>query len=160
LINEDREESLHESLVKCYVDTISAGEETEAARNSLNVFIRCDTTRLDLNTVLELFNSNGLVECLTLDFIPEQCVILGRLGRHDTAINIFLHTLDRRIDLAESYCNEHYNPSVSPSVYSILFAELFVYKEDGSITLNDILTFAVKHAQYLGIKEVSFHCFM
>jgi hypothetical protein len=68
VINEDGEESLHESLVKCYVDIISAAVgDCEAARISMNSFIRNDSTRLDLNTVLGYFDSDGIFVCLIGD---------------------------------------------------------------------------------------------
>jgi hypothetical protein len=88
------------------------------------------------------------------EFILERCVIFGRLGRHNEAIATFLHKLDRRIDLAEEYCLLHYEPAATLSVYSILFAELLVYMEQGSMTIQDILEFAVKNAQFVEMKEV------
>jgi hypothetical protein len=84
----------------------------------------------------------------------ERCVILGKLERHSEAIKIFLHKLNRRIDFAEEYCSENYDLVAPRSVYSILFAELLEFKDQGSMSLEDTLIFVVKHAQFLEIKEV------
>jgi hypothetical protein len=66
LIHDEGEESFHDNLVKCYVDSISAGGKyIEISRSSLNAFIRSESARLELVEVLSYFESDGTLDSLT-----------------------------------------------------------------------------------------------
>lgn len=59
------------------------------------------------------------------DLYEERAVLLGRLGRHDQALAIYLHVLGDR-ERALAYCQQHYN-ALQPehsSIYLSLYTQL------------------------------------
>ncbi|XP_037087090.1 vam6/Vps39-like protein [Pollicipes pollicipes] len=58
-------------------------------------------------------------------FFEERAILLGRLGRHEQALTIYVHIL-REPEKALEYCREHYNPDrpADAKVYLSLLVQL------------------------------------
>ena len=50
----------------------------------------------------------SLIFCFFLALYEERAILLGRIARHDRALNIYVHKLND-FEMAEQYCDKHYN---------------------------------------------------
>ncbi|XP_003741565.1 vam6/Vps39-like protein [Galendromus occidentalis] len=91
-----------------------AGEAATALRQKLLVFLRT-SERYTVNKFPQYFLDDKLyLEC---------AIVMGKLGRHQDALTIYIHVL-RDLDLAEQYCLEHYlqHKTVDREVFLILLS--------------------------------------
>ncbi|XP_026160384.1 vam6/Vps39-like protein isoform X1 [Mastacembelus armatus] len=99
-------------LMKMYLNSLPEGVPAVAAgkeegelgeyRNKLLSFLDISTS-YEPSTLIVDFPFDGLLE--------ERALLLGRMGKHEQALFIYVHVLkDTR--MAEEYCHRHYNSSV------------------------------------------------
>ena len=100
---EDKNPLFHNTLIHFYKEK-AVSDDTSAphARKKLSDFLQ-KSRHYTPDTILMNFPTNTLLE--------ERSVILGRLGRHEQALGIFVRVLGD-IDRAVTYCNSVYDRNV------------------------------------------------
>ncbi|KAJ1537205.1 Vam6/Vps39-like protein, partial [Nowakowskiella sp. JEL0078] len=131
----DQEPEFHDRLILNYVAKIVAladsvdslataippklpgVEDTEIIilRRMLLAFMD-ESMAYKISSVFPLFPEEGLYE--------ERCVLLNRLGRHEEALHILVFKLHRP-DLAETYCQRHYNLETEASNVFVILLRFF-----------------------------------
>lgn len=101
-----------QSLMKAYLNSLPEGVQAVAAgqepwtlgefRHKLLTFLE-ESSSYEPERLISNFPFDGLLE--------ERALLLGRMGKHEQALFIYVHILkDTR--MAEEYCRRHYNSSV------------------------------------------------
>ncbi|KAN0132921.1 hypothetical protein V8E53_009286 [Lactarius tabidus] len=135
LIEECHEESsiYHDRLAELYlkmtIDAKKAGDEEsrKAAHGKLLLFV--DTTaHYRVDRLLGMLPSDDLFET--------RAILLGRLGRHDSALEIYVYRL-RDYDKAERYCKRIHQPETETR--NIFFTLLRIYLRPLVRTTDDLL---------------------
>ncbi|KAH9177407.1 hypothetical protein EDB89DRAFT_1542390 [Lactarius sanguifluus] len=135
LIEERHEESsiYHDRLAELYlkmtIDTKKAGDEEsrKAAYGKLLLFVD-NTTHYRVDRLLGMLPSDDLFET--------RAILLGRLGRHDSALEIYVYRL-RDYDKAERYCKRIHQPDTETR--NIFFTLLRIYLRPLVRTTDDLL---------------------
>jgi len=135
LIEERHEESAiyHDRLAELYlrmtVDAKKAGDEEsrKAAYEKLLLFVD-STTHYRVDRLLGVLPSDDLFET--------RAILLGRLGRHDSALEIYVYRL-RDYDKAERYCKRIHQPDTETR--NIFFTLLRIYLRPLVRTTDDLL---------------------
>uniref|UniRef100_A0A8C1AK23 VPS39 subunit of HOPS complex n=1 Tax=Cyprinus carpio carpio TaxID=630221 RepID=A0A8C1AK23_CYPCA len=91
---------------KCCVPAVAAGKEAGELgeyRNKLLSFLEVSSS----------YEPEGLISDFPFDgLLEERALLLGRMGKHEQALFIYVHILkDTR--MAEEYCHGHYDPSAN-----------------------------------------------
>eukprot|EP00743_Colponemidia_sp_Colp-15_P003217 GILK01003476.1.p1 GENE.GILK01003476.1~~GILK01003476.1.p1 ORF type:complete len:839 (+),score=153.48 GILK01003476.1:104-2518(+) len=141
--NVEENDSYHDQLAQHYLDIIMnllppAGSSTQrlqagtepgqigiTRRKLLNFFEK--SNRYHAERLLNIFPMDDLLE--------ERALILRRMGRHEQALNIYVHKLGHH-ELALQYCDKVFDPNVegeAKSVFTFLIED-FLIPPSGSVS--------------------------
>ena len=167
----DKNPLLHNELIHQYREAVmtplpsadsepSVIEESKAARDEVREkllnFLKssCNYTAA---TILAHFPHDSLYK--------ERALLLGRLGQHQQALNIYVHVLND-LESAVQHCHSHYNPSGRDSeVYLILLKLLVIpnsstdvgdgspLKDERSDKSSAVLELLQSYAQFIDIEQ-------
>ncbi|TFY59088.1 hypothetical protein EVJ58_g6005 [Rhodofomes roseus] len=138
LIDERKEDGagFHERLAETYLRMVSnarsrGDEETRrSAYEKLLQFI--DTT--------DRYNADRLYALLPSDgFFEAKAILLGRLGRHDSALETYIYRL-RDYHGAEEYCKRVYKPNAETSTIFLTLLRIYLRPSPSSpLSASDLL---------------------
>ncbi|XP_028393424.1 vam6/Vps39-like protein [Dendronephthya gigantea] len=131
VFNEQKPE-LHNRLVDCYRERISElmvsykeemleGEELPRAGKEPGELGELRSTLLKFLRESRCYKPQNLLTHFDDSFFEERALLLGRLGRHEDALAIYIHVLND-IEMASSYCKRTYSEEwkYSKDVYARL----------------------------------------
>ncbi|XP_058471442.1 vam6/Vps39-like protein isoform X1 [Solea solea] len=99
-------------LMKDYLNSLPEGVPAVAAgkeKGQLGEFRKKLLSFLDVSTSYE---PSRLISDFPFDgLLEERALLLGRMGKHEQALIIYVHVL-KDIHMAEEYCHRHYNSSL------------------------------------------------
>ncbi|RKO93265.1 vacuolar sorting protein 39 domain 2-domain-containing protein, partial [Blyttiomyces helicus] len=139
----------HDHLIFKYLEQLEQQLATSsnfwARRRTLVAFLESSTV-YRAERVLARFPADALFE--------ERAVVLSRLKRHEEALRIYIDKV-RNYQLANSYCEKHYDPSdpKSQDVFLILYRLYLKLVASGQITLDIVIAFLTLYGPNIDERE-------
>uniref|UniRef100_A0A8C1H2J6 VPS39 subunit of HOPS complex n=1 Tax=Cyprinus carpio carpio TaxID=630221 RepID=A0A8C1H2J6_CYPCA len=106
-----------QSLMKVYLSSLPEGVPAVAAGKEAGELGEYRNKLLSFLEVSSSYEPEGLISDFPFDgestgLLEERALLLGRMGKHEQALFIYVHILkDTR--MAEEYCHGHYDPSAN-----------------------------------------------
>ncbi|XP_042598839.1 vam6/Vps39-like protein isoform X2 [Cyprinus carpio] len=102
-----------QGLMKVYLSSLPEGVPAVAAGKEAGELGEYRNKLLSFLEVSSSYEPEGLISDFPFDgLLEERALLLGRMGKHEQALFIYVHILkDTR--MAEEYCHGHYDPSAN-----------------------------------------------
>ncbi|XP_052436540.1 vam6/Vps39-like protein isoform X1 [Carassius gibelio] len=102
-----------QGLMKVYLNTLPEGVPAVAAGKEAGELGEYRNKLLAFLEVSSCYEPEALISDFPFDgLLEERALLLGRMGKHEQALFIYVHILkDTR--MAEEYCHSHYDPSAN-----------------------------------------------
>ncbi|XP_026141083.1 vam6/Vps39-like protein isoform X1 [Carassius auratus] len=102
-----------QGLMKVYLNTLPEGVAAVAAGKEAGELGEYRNKLLAFLEVSSCYEPEALISDFPFDgLLEERALLLGRMGKHEQALFIYVHILkDTR--MAEEYCHSHYDPSAN-----------------------------------------------
>ena len=139
---------IHNALATCYLKILQEsnqelGSKKREIRTSFNQFLISS----------DFYSKEAVLSLLPDSFYHERAIVLGKLGRHSEALDIYLTDIDD-FESALEYCNRFYNSkddSVN-DIYTRLFRLIIKTRDEEDL---DLLKFVEVYADKLDYRIVS-----
>lgn len=132
------------SMLAKYVDSLGDGESPcPAGKEPLELGV-LRRKLLDFLEISDYYSTEGLPTLLLNEGLcEERAIVVGKLGKHEEALSIFIYVLDNP-KRAEEYCESEYKKK-APNSRNIFFLLLKLYLHPPeSLNTNNLSLFGVK----------------